>query len=90
MYTNDKTNVWFTANKDGKTLYAIIPQDDETGTPTSVTWTGNIPAKGTKMINIATRKAVKYRTAGNITTVTIPSDSYKSNGVALKYKKLAL
>lgn len=85
VYTNDKKDVWFTANKNGKTLYAIVPQDDEKGLPTSVTWTGNVPAKGSKIVNLATGKAVSYTTSGNNVTVKLPSDSKTANGVALKF-----
>ena len=81
VYQNADKSVWFTANKDGKTLYAIVPQDDKTGLPTSVTWEGNAPVKGTKMINLATKKAVKYITKEGKTTVLLHAGT---DGIALK------
>ncbi|MCF0193834.1 MAG: alpha-L-fucosidase [Bacteroidaceae bacterium] len=83
VYQNEDKTVWFTANKDGKTLYAIVPQDDEKGLPTTVTWEGNAPLKGTKMINLATKKAVKYVSKDNRTTVYLPTGT---DGIALKFK----
>ena len=83
VYQNEDKTVWFTANKDGKTLYAIVPQDDEKGLPTTVTWEGNTPLKGTKIINLATKKAVKYVSKDNRTTVYLPTGT---DGIALKFK----
>lgn len=68
VYNDGKT--WFTANKDGKTLYAIYtPADGET-LPETITWKGNLP-KG-KMVLLATGKKVKYRAEGEQVTVTLP------------------
>ncbi len=68
VYNDGKT--WFTANKDGKTLYAIYtPADGET-LPETITWKGNLP-KG-KMVLLTNGKKVKYRTEGEQVTVTLP------------------
>lgn len=85
VYQNEDKNVFFTANKDGKTLYAIVNQDDEKGVPASVTWTGNTPKKGAKLINLATKKPLKYKVEGDKTTVTLPANATGTNGVAIKY-----
>ena len=85
VYQNEDKNVFFTANKDGKTLYAIVNQDDKTGVPASVTWTGNTPKKGAKLINLATKKPLKYKVEGDKTTVTLPANATGTNGVAIKY-----
>ena len=37
-------NVWFTANKDGKTLYAIYALPEGEQLPTTIEWEGNLPA----------------------------------------------
>ncbi len=37
-------NVWFTADKDGKTLYAIYALPEGEALPESIEWTGNVPA----------------------------------------------
>ena len=81
VYTNDAKNVWFTASKDGKNIYAIIPQDDEKGLPATISWEGNLPKRGSRIINLATGKAVKYTVNGNRVTVSLPKGT---NGIALK------
>lgn len=68
VYNDGKT--WFTANKDGKTLYAIYTPADGEKLPETITWTGNLP-KG-KMILLANGKKVKYRTEGEKVTITLP------------------
>ena len=83
VYTNDEKSVWFTAAKDGKTLYAIVPQPDDAPMPATVSWKGNAP-KG-KMTWIENGKTVKYTTTGDITTVTLPKDANGKNGVALQF-----
>ena len=83
IYNNGDRTVWFTANKDGKHLYAIITQDDAKPLPASVTWEGNTPLKGSKIINLATGKKVKYVVNDNKTTVFLPN---ATDGIALKIK----
>ena len=83
VYTNDEKSVWFTAAKDGKTLYAIVPQPDDAPMPATVSWKGNAP-KG-KMTWIENGKTVKYTTTGDVTTVTLPKGADGKNGVALQF-----
>lgn len=85
IYTNDSENVWFTANKDRKTLYAVVPRDDEKGLPQTVSWKGNVPLKGSKMTDLATGKKVKYNVKDDLTTVTLPASAQDKDGVALKF-----
>lgn len=68
VYNDGKT--WFTANKNGKTLYAIYTPADGEKLPETITWKGNLP-KG-KMVLLTTGKKVKYRTEGEQVTVTLP------------------
>lgn len=63
--------VWFTADKNGKTLYAIYALEDGEKTPKTITWTENKP-KG-KLILLQNGKSVKYTVKGNQITVTLPS-----------------
>ena len=83
VYTNAEKSVWFTAAKDGKTLYAIVPQADDAPMPATVSWKGNAP-KG-KMTWIENGKTVKYTTTGDVTTVTLPKGADGKNGVALEF-----
>lgn len=61
--------VWFTADKNGKTLYAIYALEDGEKTPKTITWTENKP-KG-KLVLLQNGKSVKYTVKGNQVTVTL-------------------
>ena len=72
--TNDyhSGNVWFTANKDKKNIYAIyaLPENEEL--PNVIEWEGNPPAKGTKVTLLQNNKTVKWTTEGAKTKVILP------------------
>ncbi len=82
VYRNEEGNVWFTASKDGKTVYAIIPCKDGTEFPSTVSWAGNIPRKGSKVVMLDGGKSLKWNTVNGITTVALPHNA--GNGIALK------
>lgn len=64
--------VWFTANKNGKTLYAIYTLSDNEALPKQIEWEGNFP-KG-KMTLLQNGKTVKYLCKKGKVIVTLPSD----------------
>ncbi len=71
---NDK-NIWFTASKDGKYLYAIyLPQANET-VPSTISWSNNLP-KG-QVILLSSGKKLKTKVNGSSVTVTLPANSTK-------------
>lgn len=74
--------VWFTADKNGKTLYAIYALEDGEKTPKTITWTENKP-KG-KLILLQNGKSVKYTVKGNQVTVTLLS-GLKNEPMAFKF-----
>lgn len=74
--------VWFTADKNGKTLYAIYALEDGEKTPKTITWTENKP-KG-KLVLLQNGKSVKYTVKGNHVTVTLPS-GLKNEPLAFKF-----
>lgn len=74
--------VWFTADKNGKTLYAIYALEDGEKTPKTITWTENKP-KG-KLILLQNGKSVKYTVKGNQVTVNLPS-GLKNEPLAFKF-----
>lgn len=74
--------VWFTADKNGKTLYAIYTLEDGEKTPKTITWTENKP-KG-KLVLLQNGKSVKYTVKGNQVTVTLPS-GLKNEPLAFKF-----
>jgi alpha-L-fucosidase len=63
-------SLWFTAAKDGSALYAIYTLAEEQPMPTEVTWTGNVPAKGVRLLS--TGKKLKTKVVGDQVTVTLP------------------
>ena len=76
-------NVWFTANKDKKTLYAIyaLPEGEEL--PATIEWEGNEP-KG-KMTLLQTGKQVKYTSKDGKVIVTLPK-GLKKEALAFSFK----
>ena len=95
IYTNEAKTVWFTANKDGHTRYAIIPtpeKSDKQESPSldgkakvELTWHGNVPRKGTRIVDLSTGRSVRYTVKGDIVTVTLPKHAASTHGIALKF-----
>ena len=65
-------NIWFTADKDGKTLYAIYALPDGEKLPKELTWNTNVP-KG-KMTVLANGKRASYQVDGNTVKVSLPNN----------------
>ena len=63
-------NVWFTADKDGKTLYAIYTVKDGEEMPATIEWKGNVPTGTMKLLN--KNVSVRYQCDGNKVKVTLP------------------
>ena len=63
-------NIWFTAAKDGKSLFAIYQLNEDEAVPAQVTWTGNLPKKCVRLLS--TGKKLKTKVAGDRVTVTLP------------------
>ena len=76
---------WFTASKDGSSMYAIyVSNDYENGSagPRTLSWTGNIPSG--KMTLLSSGKSVRYKVSGETVTVTMPKGRYPGP-VAFKF-----
>ena len=86
VYSNSDRSVWFTANKDGKTLYCIVPKADDTPLPDVISWEGNAPKKGSTLVLLHNGKSLKWNTKDNITKVYLPSNLGNTNGIAIKYE----
>lgn len=54
-------NMWFTADKDGKTLYAIYALPDGEELPATLEWTGNIPQGAVTILNNGKRAGCSVR-----------------------------
>lgn len=75
-------NVWFTANKNGKTLYAIYALPDGEKLPETIEWEGNIPSG--KMTLLQNGKRVKYTCKDGKVTVTLPQ-GLKNEALAFSF-----
>lgn len=76
-------NIWFTANKDKETIYAIYALEEGKEIPKTIEWEGNIP-KGDMRV-LKTNKKIKYRVEANKVFVDIPKDM-RGESIALKFK----
>lgn len=70
--TCQSENVFFTTSKDRLSTYAIACLKDDLDHPSKIEWQGNLPAKGSKMIFLASGKTVKYSIKGNRVIVDLP------------------
>jgi len=80
--TYNDGNVWFTANKDGSTLYAIYALPDGESLPQTLEWAGNTPQG--KMTLLNTGKKIKYKVEGEKVKVTLPK-GLKDEPLAIQF-----
>ena len=66
-------STWFTQSKDGKKRYAITCIEEGQPLPITITWKGNAPYKGSRMIELHTGKSVRWKKSGDAIEVTLPS-----------------
>lgn len=76
-------NTWFTANKDGKTLYAIYALPEGEKLPEYIEWEGNEPTG--KMTLLQNNQQVKYTCKNGKVTVVLP-DNLKNEPIAFSFK----
>ncbi|HEY4784573.1 MAG TPA: alpha-L-fucosidase [Bacteroidales bacterium] len=69
---------FFTQSKDGKTCYAIVRIPENSKLPSSLTWRGNLPEKGTKIKLINSNISVKWGRYNDKITVYLPVSVTKS------------
>lgn len=69
-YQDDK--IWFTADKNGTTLYAIYTLPDGETLPKTLQWRHNLPTGKVRLLN--TNKTVRYKIKDGIVTLQLPSD----------------
>ena len=75
----NSNNVWFTADKDQKTIYALYIPSEESGYPSYIEWEGNNPIKGGKVTLLQNGKRVKWETKNNKTRITLPKIKNNAN-----------
>lgn len=65
-------NVWFTVDKDDKTIYAHYVPENGKKIPPVIEWEGNTPKKGSKVTLLHNKQQVKWTTEGNKTRLVLP------------------
>lgn len=65
-------DVWFTANKDKKTLYALYAVPEDAQLPKFIEWETNIPLKGSSVISLQDGKKVKWENRNGRIRVYLP------------------
>ncbi len=65
-------NTWFTADKNGKTLYAIYRLDEKQTLSDVINWKGNVPLKGTKIRMLCNGTPLKWKAKGDTVSVFLP------------------
>lgn len=76
-------NIWFTANKDKKTIYAIYALPEDEVLPHTIKWKGNEP-KG-KMTLLSNGNSVSYTVKDGIVTVDVPAGT-QAESLVFKFK----
>jgi len=71
-------NTWFSQSKDGQTKYAIHCLDAASQVGKTISWKGNLPAKGSSITLLNTGKALKWSLKNDVVTVQLPG-SLKDN-----------
>lgn len=79
-------NVWFTASKDHKTIYAIYAlPDKQDEVPEAIEWTENIPA-GKGVTLLSNGKRLKCEVKGKNVKVWLPKDTNRKESIAMAFK----
>jgi alpha-L-fucosidase len=74
-------DVWFTADKDKKTLYSIFVPSGKDSPDEFIEWENNIPLKNSKVILLKSGKPVKWQVVGNKVRVFPGSKLLKSKEI---------
>ena len=78
-------NVWFTASKDGRTIYAIYMLKEGERLPATISWSKNQPKKGQSVKLVSNGKKVKSKVSNGTIEVQLPA-GLKQQSVALEYR----
>lgn len=75
-------NVWFTADKDGHTLYAIYTLPEDETLPPTISWKGNVPTGTMRLLKNGQK--LNYTVKDEIVTVRLPK-GMKNDSFALSF-----
>ncbi len=76
-------DIWFTASKDGKKLYAIYRHQDGSPFPTQISWKNNKPRNSRSVRLLQDGRRLKCHVQGDMVTVTMPQ-GMKPGSVAIE------
>ena len=76
-------NVWFTADKDGETIYAIYTVADGESLPATIEWSVNIPKGKVKILN--NNKYAKTQVKDGKVMITLPK-GMRNEPISMKFK----
>ena len=79
-------DIWFTASKDGKTLYAIYALQDGRELPDTLSWTLNLPVNG-KLVLLNNGKRLRGTVKDGVLTVKLPK-GLRQEPLAFKFTSL--
>ena len=68
----NQENLWFTASKDGKTLYAVYALKDGEILPETISWKGNSPKGKVTLLN--TGKRIKATIRDGVVSIKLPKN----------------
>mgnify|MGYP000757142117 CR=1 FL=1 len=66
-------NVWFTADKNGRTLYALYALPEGETLPAVIEWGGDVPERGTSVRLLSTGQRMKWIERDGKVAVTLPA-----------------
>lgn len=75
-------NVWFTAAKDGRTMYAVYTLPDGEKLPATIEWSGNLPSG--RMTLLSSGKTVKYSVRDGKVSARLPKGT-KDDTMVIKF-----
>jgi alpha-L-fucosidase len=76
IYKSDST--FFTKSKNGELHYALVCLNENEVLPEFVTWSGNIPVKGSTIHLLQTNEKVNWKKEGERVKVYLPASLIKS------------
>jgi len=80
-------NTWFTQSKDGKTRYAVYCPIEGEKLPSTISWIGNTPKKGTSVTLIGTGKKMKWKELSGKISIELPAAVSKNeDSIALAFE----
>ena len=77
--------MWFTASKDGRTIYAIYMLKEGEQLPATISWSKNLPKKGQRVKLVSNGRKVKSKVGNGAIEVQVPA-GLKQQSFALEYR----